>query len=552
MEQKKDALWNYIRIKFGVAIPRDKVCRDHQPPFDFVADAFFELHAVLIALGPRMGGKTLDFAILAVIEAIANDECELANFGAVEAQAMRCYGYIKRFFEKDKSLMEHVKGKITLSKTELKNNSWMQILVATMAGVNSPHPQKLKADEVELIPWNILQEAFNMPQSTSKTNATTVLGSTRKFAHGPMQRLIDERLAQVYTFCIWEVMEKWPEDAMEQAKILAAFERKYPGVNILPADKSKFNGFFKWRDLIMRIATLDEVTFRAQVLCEKPESGGLIYPKFDDVLNDYPNFVLDKSKSIQIWEDFGYARPAHPDAISFVQVDVQRMEFIVFDELCLYEMGTQEIILEVIQKLQKWKLCDDNLLEVTAQQLLGWKPEGSQAVNYAEFFNKIDLWIPDYHGLTEIKDRQKYGCPIPLQYKITHDYLHPNCQRPKDCPLKSISEMYLKENGIPHVRNFIDERRAKWVMENVPNARIDFMSYSKRRKPDGTWTDEPDKKNDHWPDNTHYGTVYNWPDLAYQGFTNERTELSDPVTNAGGEDTIVPNTFTEGIMDRTF
>lgn len=512
------------------------------------------MYSFIIALGPRLGGKTLNFAILAMCEAIANDECELANFGAVEAQAMRCYGYIKKFFDKDPELSAQVKGKITLSKTELKNNSWMQVLVATLAGVNSPHPQKLKADEIELIPWPILQEAWNMPQSTDDIKATTVLGSTRKFAHGPMQRLLDDNMAEVFTFCIWEVMEKWPVDPIEQQAIMDAFKRKYPESDILPEDKTKFNGFFKWRDLLDRIRTLDEETFRAQILCEKPESGGLVYPKFDEILNDNPNFILDKTggKSLQIWEDFGYARPEHPDAIGFVQVDMQRMEFTVFDELYLYEMGTQDIIVEILQKLQKWDLVPARLKDVSRDQLLGWTPDGSPSVNYAEFFEYISLWVPDYHGLTEIADRQKYGCPIPSQFKITHSYLHPQCQNPKDCPIKDISKMYLKENGIPHVRNFIDDRQAKWVMENTPMMRNDFLSYSKPRKPDGTWGDVPEKRNDHAPDLTHYGTVYNWPTLAYQSFSRDESITEGVSTNVGGEEMTIDETFTSDIMDKVF
>lgn len=520
------------------------------------------MYSFILALGPRLGGKTLDFAILAVCEAIANDECELANFGAVEAQAMRCYGYIKRFFEKEKDLSDQLKGKITLSKTELLNESWMQVLVATLAGVNSPHPQKLKADEVELIPWNILQEAWNMPQSTDKINATTVLGSTRKFAHGPMQRLLDDKVAQTFTFCIWEVMEKWPDDPIEAQRIIDAFEAKYPGADILPADKTKFNGFFKWRDLCDRIKLLDEETLRAQVLCEKPESGGLIYPKFDEVLNVDADFKkrlfidgqlqIGAGQSIQIWEDFGYARPDHPNAIGLVLVDLYKKNFTIFDELYIFESSTQDILIKVIQMLQKWHLVPKELQEVTATDLLDWKPEGARQVNYAPFFQNIRLWIPDYHGLTEIADRQKYGCPIPAVYKITHEFLHPNCAIPKECVLRDVAKMYEKENGIPHVRNFVDDRTFK-ITDDVVWIRGDFLSYTKRRKPDGTWTDDPEKKNDHGPDLVHYGAVYNWPTLAIQGFTNDPPQVEEPITaTIGGDDISIGSTLTGDLMEKVF
>lgn len=549
LEKKKKALHRFIEKRFKISIPTIAICEDHVAPFDFVAAAFFELYDVILALANRNGGKTMDFAILAILDALAEDDCEGANFGAIEKQALRCYGYIKRFLESEPELMSAVKGKITLGRTEFANLSWLQVLVATIAGVNSPHPQKLKADEVELISWPILQEALSMPNSKGDIKATTILGSTRKYAHGPMQRLIDEKIATVFAWCVYEVMAPWPTDPIMQQRIKDIFIQKFGDLELLPKDLTKFNGYFSWEDLITRIRTLDKETFMAQWLCQKPDSSGLIYPKFDEVLNNDPAFVLNKEKKIQIWEDFGYAK-THPDAIGFVDVRIQRMDFTIFTELYKTESTTQEIIISVIQELQKWDLVQPHLKEITKEQLLVWIPEGSRQVNYAEFFTMVELWIPDYHGLTEIADRRKYGCPIPEVPKITHESLHGDCQR-EDCSMKDVSKMYLKENGIPHVRNFIDERRMKMVMANTQDSRNDFLSYSKKRKADGTWTDDPDKQNDHAPDYVHYGTVFNWPELAYQSFS-QSPNLPDVVLNLGGEEQIAPETFTGGLMGKQF
>jgi hypothetical protein len=540
-EQKKQALHDYIELKFGFRIPDKAYCHNHQSPFDFVASAFFEQYPLIIALGPRLGGKTFDFAILAICEAIANDECELANFGSTEAQALRCYGYITSFLENKKDLAEKLDGKPTLSKTKLKNKSWMQTLTATFRGVNSPHPQKVKADEVELIPWVILQEAFNMPKSTDLIDATMVLGSTRKFAAGPMQRLIDSKMAEVFTFCIWDVIEPWPEDVELQNKIKNAFMLKYGNLDLLPKDLTRFNGFYKWKDLLLRIPALDEDVFRAQLLCEKPDSGGLIYPKFDEILNDAPDFQIVGNKLYQIWEDFGYARPDHPDAINFVDVNLQRMTATAFNELYLFEMSTQDIIIEVIQKLQEVGLVEERLKNIGREELLGWKPQNSPAINYREFFTRIEAWICDYHGLTEIADRRKYGCPIPQNVQAV------------DHEGKVLSKMYLKENGIPHVRNFIDDRRFKYVMKNCPESRNDFFQYSKKRLLNGQWGNEVEKKNDHAPDLVHYGLVWNWPDIAYVPFDlpdgmpkelkiqNQQPKIETPTANV-----------TEGLWNKSF
>src|SRR6266568_5993929 len=75
MDQRKLALHKYILLKFKVNIPRKSICHNHQAPFDFVAAAFFEQYDTIIAVANRNGGKTIDFAILAILDAIANDDC---------------------------------------------------------------------------------------------------------------------------------------------------------------------------------------------------------------------------------------------------------------------------------------------------------------------------------------------------------------------------------------------------------------------------------------------------------------------------------------------
>jgi hypothetical protein len=58
-------LW--IEPNFGVKIPRVKFCPDHDAPFDFICDYFFDKFQLPIVLANRSGGKTYDFAVLDTI-----------------------------------------------------------------------------------------------------------------------------------------------------------------------------------------------------------------------------------------------------------------------------------------------------------------------------------------------------------------------------------------------------------------------------------------------------------------------------------------------------
>ena len=64
-----------------------EVCPNHDAPFDFVYAAFMVKYKTIIAMATRSGGKTIDLAILGILDTLANDSCESANLGAIQAQA---------------------------------------------------------------------------------------------------------------------------------------------------------------------------------------------------------------------------------------------------------------------------------------------------------------------------------------------------------------------------------------------------------------------------------------------------------------------------------
>src|SRR3954466_5580935 len=164
-EDLKNLLHKYILKNFKVNIPTRSVCPNHNAPFDFVYDAFMSKYKRILAMANRSGGKTMDMAILGILDVVGNDNCESSNLGAIQVQARRCAKYMKDFINANPDLTARLSGEMTTEKIKWHNNSVNEILVASMSGINGPHPQKLKMDEVELIPWPILQEAFSTVQS---------------------------------------------------------------------------------------------------------------------------------------------------------------------------------------------------------------------------------------------------------------------------------------------------------------------------------------------------------------------------------------------------
>jgi hypothetical protein len=479
-----------------MSIPRHRVCKNHVAPYDFVYDAFVGKWKLILAKANRAGGKTINFAILDILWALANDNCEIANVAAIKPQTQRCYRYVQGFANQSNEIKQHVTNSI-LSRTDYDTGSVLDLLTATVSGVNSPHPQKYIADEVELFNWFILQQSMNMVKSKGDIKGQTILGSTQKYVSGPMQRLITESMAsgkmKFYEWCIWDVMTKPRPEMMEE--IRAEFG------DDLPEDIEMADGFYDWDDLIATHSTLDKEIWETEWLCKRPQSGGLVYPKFSDERNVETNFKLDPSK-LFIFEDFGYAID-HPDVVLFAQVDQVQQTVIIFDELYSSLKGTEQIVEAVKSKLQQYGLTVAN----------------------------VRAWIGDPHGLTENVDRFNLGLPM-----VGHE-----SEWKVDNP-----ELYKLNNSIPLVRKMIDEGWLK-ITPVCTQLRGEFMMYSKVKQLDGIYKkDEAEKKWDHGPDATRYGLIKLFPTLAFASFsvTKERAAIPRP---AGYNQPI-----TAGLRSRTF
>jgi hypothetical protein len=396
---------------------------------------------------------------------------------------------------------------MTTEKIKWHNGSVNEILVASMSGINGPHPQKLKMDEVELIPWTILQEAFSTVQSKNGVESVMILGSTRKFAAGPMQRLVEDSIKRgnikLFQWCIWETVEALPSDEREVARIKETFG------DYLPENVDQCSGYYTWADLIETFRTLDRNVWETQWDCKRADTQGLVYSRFDDTLNIAADFNLDMVSlqngwsQVYIFEDFGTSKD-HPDVILFAHVDFKKEEVIIFDELYSVDKGLDDILADFYPKLESHGL--------TLQNISGW--------------------IGDPHNPAEQMNRYNKGLPMLGNHFV------------KDSDQKLAGELYIIKNGISHVRKFIDDRRLK-LTPNVVEYRGEIMSYAYAKKLDGTYKDEAEKKNDHGNDACRYGLIWLFPTQATGSFG------ADDLNPSEKEDfRDIP--FTAGLMEKKF
>lgn len=268
---------------------------------------------------------------------------------------------------------------------------------------NSPHPVAASLDEVELMDWEILQEAFNMARDAKGYKSATRLTSTRKKNSGTMQKIIeeaDQRGLKIYQWNLWDTVETCPLKTDESGHIIDTQEVYFDTDDVgrqistmvytscltcpmLPACKGQAKtsnagskAVISLDDAKKLYSTLDSSVWDAQVICIKPGSESMVYPMFKPEIHviDYqaalkekygPQYdhIFDVDYEVYAGQDAGFICPA----TVFLQViddpETGDQLVIVFDELYEHNIAPSKYIREFLwprhreYNVQEW-FCD--------------------------------------------------------------------------------------------------------------------------------------------------------------------------------------------------
>ncbi len=173
--QNDDELHEWIKHELGLDIPRESVCPDHDAPFIFIADVFFERCDAALLMANRGGGKTFMVAIIHWLNSRFKPGCESLTFGAVQNQSNRAYSHLKKWIYDENGDKKPIVTSSLMSETVFRNGSKIEVLGSTPEQVNGPHPHKAHADEIELMRDDTWKESRNM-RSTIDTPVSTPQG----------------------------------------------------------------------------------------------------------------------------------------------------------------------------------------------------------------------------------------------------------------------------------------------------------------------------------------------------------------------------------------
>lgn len=202
-------LKEFVRLAWGVTIPDVQVCAHHTTPWRAFADAYFSRYPVIVCFASRgLGGKSYLLSLLSNTEAVTLG-ADVNVLGGSGAQSKRVLEHMSNLW-RYKDAPSYMLASDASAVTRLTNGAKIEALMASQASVRGPHPQKLRADEIDEMDIDILDAAMGQPMEKNGIKAQTVLSSTRQHTDGTMQAVLQRATEKgwgVYEWCYRENLE---------------------------------------------------------------------------------------------------------------------------------------------------------------------------------------------------------------------------------------------------------------------------------------------------------------------------------------------------------
>lgn len=352
-----------------IVLPHKSICKGHSAPFSFVADGFFGRSVKQFLKANRSGSKTFEMALLAFLESYHNGRgsspmMEIQGIGAVEEQANKFIRYVSGFWNLPEFRDQIAKGGDLKQSITLTNGSVTDTGVATMKRANGPHVPKLFVDELELWDWAVLQQALSIPQTAGGHRAAVRVGSTQKFAAGPVQTFLDQMGARgwkMYTWCIWEVIEKCPPERSCSRCPLLEWTDSEGG--LLCGGKARHGGgYYLIDDFIDKVDELDRSTINEEWLCLRPSREGLVYKEYDERVHRLQiDIPYSPDLPLELTLDQGFSNPF---AVLYFQPDELNDQLRLIGEEYKVETLPEDMGRIVANRLQSWGVPCDRPLDM--------------------------------------------------------------------------------------------------------------------------------------------------------------------------------------------
>lgn len=295
----EEHLWFVLHDVFGVNIPRETCCEEHQPLWNAVCDDFFHRVKKQAIRHCRGGGKTYQVGTTKAVKLIAYPGLRISNFAATENQASALFTYVGEMLgpSADAEVRRLVDGQVLGSAVRtlprpvpgrLKpEGSIMKVLVGTLKGVNSSHVEDLVVDERAQMDDAVFKEAMGMMTARPPYPGVLTVLSTVKQKGDPMDQLMEEaedRGYNSYVSCILDVTNCAEKSCARCKETRAYTEDRSESESFFDYCQGRLMGrslgHFSVSTALNKFVEMGLEAAKAQLLCLNPEGEEAAFPQF--------------------------------------------------------------------------------------------------------------------------------------------------------------------------------------------------------------------------------------------------------------------------------
>jgi hypothetical protein len=286
-----ETLWRWIYAFTGIQVSRNRVCPEHNAPWDYLRTLYFERPSLALVLGSRGSGKSFLSALDTHLTSRWHPRHATRILGGSRAQSEQVYRALSEIVlnghgpigSDGQTIKKLLKGQ-----AEYANGSEVAILAASSRSVRGPHVPSLKLDEVDEIDPEFREAAMGMCMERHGVRASVVMTSTWHRVGGPMTGLIDRAKAgefPLFSFCAFDVLEHCPEERsgkhLEKCPSCPLQKFCHDVSDGGPPKAKRASGHYAIDALIQNLRSTSMRTFEADYLCRGPKTDGLWFPSFD-------------------------------------------------------------------------------------------------------------------------------------------------------------------------------------------------------------------------------------------------------------------------------
>lgn len=339
--QTDDELAAWLGEVAGYGFARKASCPDHNPPFSWLADVYFERQNRVAILGPRGGGKTLSSACLHWASGSTKANYRISHFGGSMQQASQCQDHL-RVLASRPGAAAVLQESVLMTAVRWVNGSHLSLHTATHKQASGGHPHRKQADEFDLWSYGVWQTFLGMGAESGGHAVQTVYTSTRSRKYGLMHNLLQQapqRGIRTYKYCIWDCKQP----------CLPCVKGKCGLWDYCEGRHEHSEGHISRAVLEDKAMQMDEQTVRTELFCEAPATTGLCWPTYDDMPRVGGN-VTPEAEYRKDWPVFWALDDnyAEPRCVALCQEDPNTGFLHIFDEYYRRHRLASESVADVL------------------------------------------------------------------------------------------------------------------------------------------------------------------------------------------------------------